>query len=152
MNRALAEQIAKAKANKSGNFIRDGGYLFEVLKLEADKKFKGNTFIAELKVLESRKTNPNVDPNPVGTTCAYITNLDDKYGLGMGNMKAFVMALYGVPEEEVTVDVLCEVTSDKQPATGMKIRDEAFSKPKKEKPSETFTHHRWENVPEEAAK
>lgn len=148
MNRSIAEQIANAKANRSGNIIRDGRYLFEVVAVTADKKFKGNMFIAELKVLEAIKTHAAIEPNSVGSTVSYIVNLDDKMGLGIGNAKSFLMGLFGVSEEEISVDVICEVASEKQPAKGMHIRDEAFSKPKQSKPTESFTHHRWEHVTE----
>ena len=146
LNAGLLQRIADSKANQNGNNIRPGAYLLRVLGLLAEKKFKGNMFIAEFDVLESKKTDPSVEPNPVGSRCSYVVNLDDTYGLGLGNMKAFIMGLCGCSEADVTVDVLSKLLGPEQPAKGELVRDDSFQRPKKGKPNEMFTHHRWERV------
>lgn len=161
MASGYAAKIAGAKASQSSNFIKDGAYLFEIEKLLIENKRKGWMFIAELKVLEAVKTSPTVDPNPVGSSVGYVVKLDDPNGMGVGNVKAFIMALYGVEESEVTADDIDEaVNTDPeatnaagkalavQPCVGMKIRDEAFAKAKVSKPTEFFTNHKWSHVPQ----
>jgi hypothetical protein len=146
VSEAIAKQIAASKATKSGNFVKVGKYLFEVKAITAEKKFKGDMFIAEMKVLEATQTDAKHTPNPVGSEASYIVNLGQLSG--PGNVKAFIMALFNVPEEQVTAEVIGELCSDKNPAKGMKIRDEAFEKPQKNDPSKMFTYHRWEHVAE----
>jgi len=141
----LAAKAANAKANQNGNFIKPGKYLFEIQKLIAEKKHKGNMFIVEFKVLESAQTDPKHSPNPAGSSASYVVNLDNDSG--PGNMKAFIMAVLEEPECNVTTDAIVEVLSASQPLRGLRVRDEAYEKPMRSKPGEMFTYHRWEAVP-----
>lgn len=160
MSRAILEAIAKSKANKGGNHIRPGRYLFEVQEVTAQKCFGGNMFIVELLVLEAQKTGEKdrkgneYEPNAVGSTCSLVVNLDQVSG--PGNAKAFAMAVFDEPEEGITVEALEELCSPKgfdkegqptgQPCRFLQIRDEAFVVPQRGDPSKDFTKHRWEHV------
>ena len=144
LNRAIAEQIAQSKASTGGNYIKPGKYLFEIGLCLAEKKFGGNMWITELVVLESLKTDPAKDPNGVGTSCSFVTNLDK--AAGPGNAKAFCMAAYNVEEEEINVDVLEETAGAAQPLKFMRIRCEAYDKPVRSKPGSVFTATKWEHV------
>lgn len=144
----LAAKAAMAKATQGGNFIKPGGYLFEIQKLIADQKRGGNMFIVEFKVLEATKTDPTVDPNPVGSSCSYVVNLDKDSG--PGDMKKFIMVALDEPEDQITTEAIVEVLKPEQPLQFFTIRDEAYQKPKKSKPTEMFTHHNWQNVPVDA--
>jgi hypothetical protein len=158
---AMLDKIAKAKASKNGNYVRPGKYLFEVQKVDVFDGYNGTMFLAELIVLESSSTGARdragnvITPNPVGSWCSYVVNLGNE--CGPGNAKAFVMALFNEPEEEVTSEVLAELcsvdefkggecTREGQPARFLTIRDEVFDKPQKKKPDQYVTVHRWEHV------
>jgi hypothetical protein len=152
----IAARIAGAKANKSGQWIQPGRYLFEVQKLLAERKTGGDMFIAELLILESTSTGqidrsgkPYV-PNAAGTTVGFVVPIDAK-GYGDGNVKSFLMALFNAKEEEITTQVILQMTGTEkapgpQPARFFQIRDEAFTKPQRAKPDKDFTHHMWNHV------
>lgn len=140
----IAGKVAAGKASQGGNWIKPGGYTFEVQKLLIERKFAGDMFIAELKVLDSRKTDASVEPNLPGTTCSFVVNMQQLSG--PGNVKSFLMALFNEPEEEVTTDAILAATENTQPAKFLKIRDEAYNKPVRSKPGQLFTAHKWEHV------
>lgn len=146
----MAALIAASKASEGSNFIRPGKYLFEIGDTQFGKKFKGNMWITEMaKVLEAEATDEDFQPNAVGSTCAYITNLDK--AAGPGNVKAFCAAAFNVPPEEITAEVLLEVASEEQPLKYLKIRCEAYNKPIVSRPGEVFTATKWTHVPPSAA-
>lgn len=160
---AIAEAIAKANASRSGNFIKPGGkYLWEVANILINEGFGGTYYIAELVCRESEATGsvgrdgkPEV-PNAVGSSASFVCNLSDpKQKSAAGNVKSFIMALFGVEEPEVTTEVVVETCSviEKSgkitkvtPCRGMLIRDEAWRKPQKGDASKDFTNHKWTTV------
>lgn len=156
MASSLMARIAKAKTFAGGNIIKDGKYTFTVLRLFINNGHKGNCFIAEMRVDSAEQVNPKVVPNPVGSTASYVLNLD-KNESAPGNCKAYVLALLGAKEEEVSTDELAatieELVDEKtNPARGMRIKDETFSKiiQKGANAGKDFTGHRWEYVPQTA--
>lgn len=106
----LAMRIAQSKATAGNAIIRDGVYLFEILKLliQPNRK-KEDMFIAEMLVRRNESTNEvdqrgmPVVPNAVGSSCSYSCNLVTNESAD-GNVKAFVLALVGIAEEEITYD------------------------------------------------
>lgn len=140
----IAGKVAAGKASQGGNWIKPGGYTFEVQMLLIERKFAGDMFIAEFKVLDSRKTDAGIEPNLPGTTASYVVNMQQLSG--PGNVKSFLMALFDEPEEEVTIDAILAATDKNQPARFLKIRDEAYNKPVRSKPGQLFTAHRWEHM------
>ena len=163
---ALAEMIAKSKASKSGNYIKPGGkYLWEVINVLVNEGFNGTFYIAEVLCRESVATNENgrdgkpMVPNAAGATASFCVNLTDpKQKSAGGNVKTFIMALFGVEEVEVTAEVIAETcsvvdgksgrTTKVTPCRGMLIRDETWQKPQKGDSSKDFTYHRWTTVPQ----
>jgi len=157
MSRAVFEKIVKSKASKNGLNINPGKYLFEILNVLQNTCHGGEMFIVELKVLEAVQTDEKYVPNKVGSECSWVVKLDNDSG--PGDAKAFVMALFAEPEDAITIDTLVQVCAQEdtkdatgkiigkaQPARFFKIRDTAFNKPQKKKPTEMFTHHKWEHV------
>ncbi len=156
---ALLKKIAGAKESKGGDYLKAGIYgALEIVLLQIDKKRKGNMFIAEFIVRESK---PNGDvgkdgkallPHGPGSKPAYVVNLDDADGLGAGNVKSFLAALDGVSADDLTEAQFFELaegyTADDQPARGMLIADNSFLKDTKK--GQPFTHHRWEHVEQDA--
>lgn len=124
---ALAKKIAEAKASASGNRIKEGMYVLELLKVICEQKFKGTMFIAEMLVRESAAISDKVEPNKVGTTCSIAYNLDGGGKAGeaaKSNTKKFVCALFGLDLEcdgDEFTEKLSHILDDKQPARGMLI-------------------------------
>jgi hypothetical protein len=139
----MAARIAGSKASMSGNFLKPGNYLLEVQKMleKADAR-KGAAFISEFIVLEATKTDETVTPNAVGSQASYVVNLTQDSG--PGNVKAFLMVLLDVPEDQVTAESISEALSDQQPFRFFRVKDSAFQKPQRQDPSKMFTYHRWE--------
>lgn len=139
------KKIVSAKATTKGVPLTDGEYLLEVQGIKFFEGFSGDTFVAELKVLEAKKTDEKIEPAPVGSVRSFVVVLDPK-GMGAGNVKAFAMALLGCAEEEIDEDGLEALCSKDQPARFLKTRDSAFTRPQKVDKNKSFTHHRWEHV------
>lgn len=159
VNKAILDRIAGARASGGGNYIRDGQYTFTVLKLLLEQKYGGTCFIAELLVDSSNAVFTDVDPNPPGSTCSFVVNLDGAGKLSApGNIKQFILALFGMDEAAVGAaefsTALESMTSDKQPARGMVIGDETFRKfsrgGKNAEPDSKgrapMTMHRWTTI------
>lgn len=131
--RAVLEKIAKARASAGGNYIRDGKYRFLVHRLLLEDKFSGTCFIAELEVVSAEAQFPDITPNQPGTMASYAVNLDGNGKQSApGNIKAFVLALLGFEENEVSdgdvAEALDGLTSDAQPGRGMYIDTETWRK------------------------
>lgn len=160
LTREEARKIVSASASGGGNIIRDGKYVFDVIRCLTKRAFRGGTvFIAELDVVDAEPTTPGVEPNRPGTTASWVLNLDNNPS-APGNVKGFLLALLGVDEARVSQDELesttVDVVSDAQPARGMRIADETFRKVIRGGPNagKDFVAHRWQNVqqtPQEVA-
>jgi len=105
--RAVYNKIRSAKTNTKSDPIKDGEYLFLIKNLILKEMNEGETFVAELKVLERKSKgdrNPldgtPVVPNAAGTTTSYVQKIG-KFLSAAGNTKSFLIALVGATEEEV---------------------------------------------------
>ena len=158
INAQIAARIAGSKPSQSGNILRAGKYLLEILKIiymsqgnGVGQSFGGEMFIVEMQILEAVSTgelnrqNDPIVPNAVGSVASYVINLT-KMKNGDGDIKAFLMALLNEPAESITAEVIGSACSDEQPFQYLKIRDEAWNKPQKGDPTKDFTRHRWESV------
>ncbi len=107
---------AAAANNKSDNF-RDGE---GVCVIEAVKSFNGNdgkVFVVQARIVESKakgdltlsadqKSAPGpgvVQPNAVGSVVGWPQKVS-KFKSAMGNVKSFILALFGKDEKEITLD------------------------------------------------
>lgn len=171
-SKALLGKIARAKATKGGNHIKDGEYLLEVVKILLETKEGGECFIVEFNCLESKGYPGNfevagqacwpgvegaveVKPNAVGSSPSYVVNLT-KQASAPGNVKAFTIALVGGEDfsEESTESVadfvatLDELVGSTQPARGMLIRAATLRKPIKGGPNagKPFVGINWSHV------
>jgi hypothetical protein len=151
--REVFRKIANSRASGGGNQIKDGKYEFTVTKLLMEDKYTGCCFIAELLVDKAEASEPNIEPNAVGSTCSYVVNLDGSGKLSApGNIKAFVLALLGLKEDEVSADEVADYTeklvASDQPGRGMKITDETYRKTIRggANAGKPFTAHRWGHV------
>ena len=158
--KTLIDKLVNASASKGGQFITDGDYVMEIEKVVFDETFKGSCFIVELKVLES--SGPTAAK--VGSHLSWVQNIT-KHLSALGNAKAFVLALFGVQEDEVPKDELdatmVEVTNTDpnakrtdgsligaNPAKGKRIRASAY--PAQTRAGQTITLVRWSHYEEPA--
>ena len=160
---------AQATANRRPN-IRDGEYLFEVRQLLSEQKRKGHCFIIELGVIEAKPSadphRPGIEPNPVGSICGNVVNLDTNDSAPR-NVKRFVLGLLGFDEETMTHEDGSPMTADEkvaevmatyadlvapnQPARGMLVRGITFHSIIKTGPNagKPFVGCNWEYVPDQ---
>lgn len=102
----LFSNIGAAKTSAGGVYVLPGAYKLQVLKIASGKTRNGKPFfVAEFKILES-----NNDERKPGTTMSWMVMLDQNQETGLGNIKGFITALFGIPDEEVDeagVETLC---------------------------------------------
>ncbi len=127
----ILSKIANAKATKGGNRICDGDYEYLIESFGVNQGFEGTCFIAELRVTESKQTEPDIVPNPVGSTVSMVANVT-KHASALGNVKAFILAAIGADESQVSAEAmqatLGQAIDPTQPLRGMKIRNRTFRK------------------------
>jgi hypothetical protein len=149
------KKIATAQASGGGNHIRDGKYKFLIDKVFIHEGDENDSFIAELRVMESEPSGEvdaagrPIAPNPVGSTCSFVCNF--KFKSAGGNAKAFVMAAVGCTEEELTPEQLAFVCSDDNPLRGVAIIDETYRGVNKGRDNpanagKPLTLNRWKHV------
>ena len=123
-------KIAGSSASGGGNYFRAGNYMLLVESVILEKKFAGDTFIAECRIMSAtpngeldEKGNPIV-PNKVGTTASLVCELA-KHDSAASNAKAFalgVLGALGYTEEQITEPVMVECCDRRaQPLRGMAV-------------------------------
>jgi hypothetical protein len=165
---SLFSGMAKSTLTDKGAFFTEGLYLCEVASLEFRNGFKGQSFIAKLKVVES-----NNEGHRPGVTRSWIVKLDrpDTKAQAMGDIKSLIFALCGVnpkdvkaPEvdpkahEQATMLFKCAIDEtyakanniDPKMFIGRQVKLECTSvktKPTDKKPEGgDFTRHAWSPV------
>jgi hypothetical protein len=148
INKALFKKIAGSQANNKSDNFRDGRGVAEIDELKYENLNDGATFIARVKILSSEpkdefelakfepgKPHQYVEPrikaatNPPGSKLGWVQKTD-KFKSAPGNVKAFVLALLGFDEAEVSEDefaeTLEELVGKDQPAKGMLISFDTY--------------------------
>lgn len=124
----IFKKIAEAKASQGGNHMKDGDYTYLIEKFIMNQGHTGTCFIAELRVLEAKQTESDVEPNPVGSTVGFVANVS-KQEAALGNVKAFVLAALGLhdgtPSENVQ-SILAEAVGEAQPLRGLRIKNTTY--------------------------
>lgn len=114
----LFSKIKDAKSNGGGIYFLPGTYALECRANKTGVTREGRAFfVAEFTILES--TNPD---RPVGTSVSWMVMLDKNIETALGNLKGYVSALFGIPEEEVDEAGVEALVSAENPGCGMKIR------------------------------
>jgi hypothetical protein len=158
MNELFAKIGAANASNKSDNF-RDGKGTVLIEQLLCSKMFKGNTFVARTKVVTSGskgdkdpKTGTPVEPNAPGSTVGW-PQLLDQWPSALGNVKAFVLALVGKAESEVTSQDFAQafesLIGKDQPGRGMLIGYETYQQATRsgKNAGNVNTYVKWSHVP-----
>jgi hypothetical protein len=133
---ALYAKIGASNASLKEDVFRDGKGVVELRELLCKRFFKGNTFVARCKVVSSASkgdVNPvdktPVIPNAPGSSVGWPQMLD-QHASAPGNVKAFVLALLGFSEAQVTgpqfAEALEQLISKAQPGRGMLIGFETY--------------------------
>lgn len=117
----LGKMVKDAKASGSGEFIRDGIYVFLVERIIEQKGYEGECCIAEFRVVTAEALDEKVKPNPPGSTCSVIYNVTKNREAALGNIKKLMMGLYGVAEDEVSEELYGATVGDANPSRGMLI-------------------------------
>ncbi len=124
----IFDKVAKSKATKGGSYIDPGDYLYTVLGVKLNDGHKGVSIALEFLVEEAQAKPGERAPNPVGSTCSAVHNF--KHDSAAGNVKAFVLAVLGLQESEVSdaefSAKLKEVCSTEQPFRGRRVRNSTF--------------------------
>jgi hypothetical protein len=125
----LGKLVQEARATGGGENITAGDYLWAVERLVEIDGYEGRSFIAELLVLEAEAIDEKVKPNKVGSSVSCVWNVTKQKEMALGNIKSFLMGLFGVPEDEITADVLDSVVDEeKNPMRGMRIAGRTMNK------------------------
>lgn len=146
------KMISGATPSQGGNYLRDGIYSLLVEKVVQHQGNDGPTFVAELRVTESKKTEQDVEPNPVGTTVSYAQVLM-KFKSAPGNAKAFLLGVLGglgYAESDLTDQLVDEVVGDGQPLRGAQVKCSTYRKMTRDG-SKMLTLPKWQSVAQDEA-
>lgn len=114
-----------------------------MLYINACKKIKSQAnndklFIVELDVLESK-----VEDRAPGSSMSWIVNL--KHQPALGNIKGFLAAALGIPEDKIDAKVADAAVSAENPFHGRLIKCEAIEI-KTQKTKQDFTKCKWSEI------
>ncbi|NTX15499.1 hypothetical protein HUA76_32495 [Myxococcus sp. CA056] len=149
MSNAALARIATAQAALGAQYLKAGRYRLEVQSIRTKDGFKGLSAIAEVKVVTSERTQHNTEPTRPGLITSYVENLSDSKKNGGGRFKAFLMALAGAEEHEVSPDFIAKFTEAKQAGAFLLVDCDVFPKTLPEKdgrPGKVIEGYRWSNV------
>jgi len=155
----IAKKMAAAKAAGGGNYLRDGKGRLIVKSIAQDKLYKGDTFIAELQVERSDSYSDAIgtDGKPVlanapGSTVSFIQQFDQFADTAFPNTKAFLLALVGEAEENVSEEAFVKLyekaVSKGNPFRGWYLDFETYRKPSR-KTGKILTLPKWTHVPQQ---
>jgi hypothetical protein len=147
----MANPFARAAGTKpattGGSYIVDGDYDFLIENiLMRENGFKGDSFVAELRVERSERVEQDVAPNKVGSSASYarVLNSDFQFQLMMAFMYAVASAT-GDDLESMSVKELEEwlkyCTGKEQPCRGIRIHGRTYRT--KTKKGDVITAVRW---------
>ena len=155
---ALFQKIGASNASLKEDVFRDGKGVVEVRELLCKRFFKGNTFVARTRVVSSMdkgdkdKDGKGITPNAPGSSVGWPQMLD-QHASAPGNVKAFVLALLGFSEAQVTsaqfAEALERLISKDQPGRGMLIGYETYQQATRSGANigRVNTYVRWTHVP-----
>jgi hypothetical protein len=144
----IFSRISESKVTQSGNWIKDGKYLFTIKECKYERKTKGQTWISELVVLaaspiagvyekDGQACHANepgailVVPNAPQSVVSFVRVVDDaRTPNAPGDVKAFVIALGGSNEQKFD--------SDEAAAKLKRMQEEASGVPENQRTRSPF--------------
>jgi hypothetical protein len=114
----LFGKIKEAKSNGGGIYFLPGTYALQCLANKTGTTREGRAFfVAEFSILES--SNPD---RPVGTSVSLMVMLDKNIETALGNIKGYVAALFGIPEQTVDEAGVEALIAADNPGANFKVR------------------------------
>jgi hypothetical protein len=145
----LFEGIKDAKASRGANYVRAGNYLVVINRVKLDKTRKNIAFVAiEMTNLVTLSEDPADKPHRPGEHMSHLLMSDKDSWLG--NFKAFISNVMGVPEDEVDEAACEQVTGKDQPLAGLIVEMQNKIIETKEKKPFTLVNYVRALEPEEA--
>ena len=133
----MFDGISEASSTQGGKWIQPGQHRFKVRALKNPPNLRaGNCFIAELEVVTS-----TADEYKEGDSVSWIRNITKHKEMALGDIKAFIAALAGCDEDDVTEQAANEAVATSQPFAGFMVDCEAFNRPTQA--GGTFTRTIW---------
>lgn len=124
----LADKLAGAKINRTGEYLVPGDYVLEIVELKMQKSAKRRgqeNFIAKMKVVSY--DGPNASTEKPGKERGWVKNPDGEYNEA-GEILKFLGVCSGIDpndaekiEQEVNGEVQELAVSDEQPFKGVQI-------------------------------
>ncbi|WP_408888703.1 hypothetical protein ACJ2CR_29470 [Myxococcus faecalis] len=145
MSNSVLARISTAQAAIGAQYLKAGRYRLEVQSIRTKDGFKGLSAIAEVKVVTSERTQPHTESTRPGL----IASRSNTKKNGGGRFKAFLRALAGAEEHEVTPDLLAKFTEAKQPGAFLLVDGDVFPKTLLEKdgrPGKVIKGYSWSDV------
>ena len=153
--REIAKKVAEASATGGGNYLKHGKGVAVVKEvLYKEDLDSGRGFIVEL-IMDSVEPYMGADGKPLpcnapGSIVSFVQLFDKYPKSALGNTKAFIEALYGESlDSDAFVDRMEKMTSDKNPARGIKIKFSTYEKMTKTSKA-LLTLPKWEHVEQTA--
>ena len=158
---ASLNKLGEARANVKGDYFRDGAGVVVIEELVYSEMNEGETFVARSVIIESQskgdldiKSKQPVIPNAPGSHVGWVQQVK-KFKSAAGNIKAFLLALLSVSQEEMDASgkfgqTMFDLTQGKeQPARGMVLCYSTYRQGTKANPGDLRTYVSWS--PAEAA-
>jgi len=121
----FADMYRAPPPGRGGNYINeDGVFKVELTKVFGKSGFKGKSFIAEFKILES-----NVDSIKVDSTKSWTVKFDN--AMNLSDMKAFMLAVAGLPATTTDPEANKQATYLAYAAAGPLVAGDGANKARK---------------------
>lgn len=169
----ILDKIANAKPSSTRHpNVKDGYYLFEIVRLLSEDGRKGHCFKIEMAIVASRATDdpdrPGILPNPPRSMVSIVVNYNNESA--PGNVTRFIAGLFGVDPsampvtdektgdfvrwmtaEERTAEIkatYADLVSPNQPGRGMLVRGASYWYPIQNGPNagKPFVGLNWTHV------
>jgi hypothetical protein len=138
----LFGKIGEAKSSGGGIYFLPGKYELECRANKTGKTREGRPFfVCEFTIISS--SNPE---RPSGTSVSMMVMLDKYIETALGNIKGYVSALFGIPENDVDEAGVEQLVAADNPGAGLKIK--AVASNTKTKAGKDFTKVQFEHWPQ----
>lgn len=124
----LVKQVSAASADNRSGYIRAGEGELEIRRTEIRDGHKGPHFIVEFSVVSAKQTDPNIQPNIVGSTVASVLPLQGERATSSANtIRALVEAATKERGEACGEDIIAEFCDPKNSDTvkGTRVKFQA---------------------------
>lgn len=116
MSNSIFAGISDAKARTDANYERPGHYIELINRVKADRSRKGEDFVAIEKSILAVLDDDEGRGHRIGDEVTHM--LMAKHDSFLGNIKAMIAAVFGVPAEQVQESDAVEICSEDQPMAG----------------------------------